>query len=62
MSSGGLSWGAWPPALPLSRVAPPGCRPRLWAWSKPSRRDGGVGGPLLGGRKFKGNMLREESL
>ena len=62
MGSGGLSWGTWPPAQPLSRVAPPGCRPRLQAWSQPKRRDDGLGGHLLGRRKFKGNMVREESL
>lgn len=42
------------PAQPLSRVASPGCRPRLQAWSQPKRRDDGLGGHLLGRRKFRG--------
>lgn len=73
---GGIGFGGWnvlwavggysgaPGPLPnffpgwLLLAVDPGCGPG----SQPRRRDDGVGEPLLGRRKFKGNMVREESL
>ena len=53
----GIEMGATRTVLRLLAVDP-GCGPG----SQPRRRDDGVGEPLLGRRKFKGNMVREESL